>query len=207
MIRPLLWLALAAAGATAASAAPADDQRATPEELRMLHDFTRCVAGQSEGQARRVLGMDYRTGAYRRSLRNLAVEARACRPFGFDFRMSGVLYAGSLAEALLPKALAGSTLVSRAAVDPSRPAIPARDEGEYLGLCAVRMMPDRVAALLATAPGSAEEKDAAAAVSRDLGPCLKAGVSAKLNRPGLRALLALAAYRIVTQAQPASAGS
>ncbi|HEX9947452.1 MAG TPA: hypothetical protein VGA98_07925 [Allosphingosinicella sp.] len=173
----------------------------------MLQDFTRCVAGERGAQARRVLKLDYRTDGYRRSLNNLASDVRPCRPFNGSLRMSGVLLAGGLAEALLPKALGGATLRSRTALDPARPAIPARDAGEYLGLCAVRSMPDQVSALLATGPASEEEKAAAAAISANLGPCLRAGASAKLNRPGLRALLALAAYRIVTHAQPAPAGS
>jgi hypothetical protein len=207
MRRVFLWLAFAAAGASSAAGAAADDKRTTPEELRMLHDFTRCVAKERGAQVRRVLRLDYRTDAYRRSLRNLAADIHPCRPFRGILRMSGLLLVGGLAEALLPKELTGATLASRAAFDPSSPAIAARDDGEYLGLCAVRKMPDQVAALLATAPASAEEKDAAATISRDLGPCLKAGSSAKLNRPGLRALLALAAYRIATQAQQSSPGS
>jgi hypothetical protein len=207
MIRTLTWLALVAAGASAAAAAPADEQRWTPEELRMLHDYTRCVVEANPNQTARLLKLDYRTASYRRSLQNLAASTRHCSRVGGRLRMSRVLLAGSAAEALLPRALAGRPLDSAVALDPAKTPIQARDDGEYLGLCAVRSMPGPVAALLATAPGSEAEKRALAAVTPGLSPCLRAGAAATLNRPAVRALVALAAYRIVTQAGPAPEGS
>jgi hypothetical protein len=178
-----------------------------PEDLRMLHEHSRCVVEAAPNQAARILKLDYRSEAYRRSLGNLIAAPGNCARFNGRLRMARLLVAGAFAEALLPRALGGATLESRTALDPSRPTISARDEGEYLGLCAVRSMPGQVSAMLAADPASEEEKAAAAAISSNLGPCLRAGASAKLNRPGLRALLALAAYRIITQAQPAPAGS
>ena len=188
---------------SAAFGAPAADKPATAADRRMLRDFSRCLGQESPGQARRILRLDYRTDEYRRSLRNLATTYRSCKSFSGSLKMSGVLLAGGLAEALLPQALAGQPLVARAAPDPALPTLVARDEGEFLGLCSVRTMPDRVAALLATAPASEEEKQAVAAISPNLAPCLKDGAVARLNRPGLRSVLALAAYRIVTQSERA----
>jgi hypothetical protein len=187
---------LAAAGAFAA---PPADKPSKPEDLRMLRDFSRCLAKESPAQARRILRLDYRTDAYRRSIRNLAVAIRPCRPFTGSLRLSGVLLAGGLAEALMPAALGGRTLVSAAAFDPTRPPLTARDDGEYLGLCAVRTMPGQVAQLLATAPASEEEKQAVRGLTSGLGTCVREGASATLNRPGLRAVLALAAYRVVSE--------
>lgn len=171
----------------------------------MLHDFSRCVVEANPSQAARILRLDYRTDSYRRSLGNLVGSPRRCAPFGGRLRMAGVLLAGSFAEALLPRALAGRPLAAGVAQDPARAPIVARDDGEYLGLCAVRSMPDQVAALLATAPASDDEKRAAAAVTPGLAPCVREGAAATLNRPALRALVALAAYRIVSQAGPRAA--
>ena len=196
----MLLSAIALAGAMPSAAAPARGGANKPEDLRLMHDLARCVVRTNAPEARRILRLDYRTSLYERSLRKIAMGVRPCARFNGSLRMAGVLLAGSFAEALLPRALDGRTLASQAVYDPSKPAIPARDEGEYLGLCAVRSMPDGVAALLATDPGSPEEKSAAAAIAPGLSPCLKEGAAATLNRPGLRALLALAAYRIVTQA-------
>lgn len=181
-------------------AQPAADSPAKPEDLRMLHDYARCVAEENPSQAGRILKLDYRKDEYRRSLGNLAGGRTGCAKFDGRLRMAGVLLAGSFAEALLPRALAGRPLAAAAAPDPAKPPLAARDDGEYLGLCAVRSMPDRVAGLLATVPASDEEKRAVAAIAPGLSPCLRAGAAATVNRPGLRALLALAAYRIVSQA-------
>jgi hypothetical protein len=188
---------------------PAEPDRGAPskpEDLRMLHDYARCIVEANPAQAARILRLDYRTDSYRRSLGNLVGSPRRCAPFGGRLRMAGVLLAGSFAEALLPHALAGRPLVAGVAHDPAKAAIEARDDGEYLGLCAVRSMPGQVAALLATAPASDDEKRAVAAITPRLSSCVREGAAATLNRPALRALLALAAYRIVIQSAPKAAG-
>jgi hypothetical protein len=171
----------------------------------MAHDYAQCIAKANPGQAARILKLDYRTDSYRRSLGNLAGTPHLCASFDGRLKMAGVLVAGSFAEALLPRALAGRALEDAVAVDPSKAPLAARDDGEYLGLCAVRTMPGQVAALLATVPASEAEKSAAAAIAPGLSPCLRVGAAAKINRPALRALLALAAYRIVSEAGPGAA--
>lgn len=189
---------------------PAEPERGTPskpEDLRMLQDHARCIVEAKPEQTARILKLDYRTDSYRRSLQNLTGSPRNCAQFAGRLRMARVLLAGAFAEALLPRALAGRSLAAGVAHDPAKAPIVARDDGEYLGLCAVRSMPGPVAALLATAPASDEEKRAAAAVTPGLSPCIRAGAAATLNRPGLRALLALAAHRIVSQAGPRAAGA
>lgn len=194
-------LLLAMAPAEPDSAAPSK-----PEDIRMVHRHSRCVVDSAPAQAARVLALDYRTDSYRRSLGNLITASRACAPLNGRLRVARMLIAGAFAEALLPRALAGRSLATSVAHDPARAPIEARDDGEYLGLCAVRSMPEQVAALLATVAASEEEKSAAAAVTPGLSRCVRAGSSATLNRPALRALVALAAYRIVSQAGPRGAG-
>ncbi len=188
-------------------AAPERGAPSKPEDLRMLRDYARCVVAAKPDQTARVLELDYRTDSYNRSLRNLTGSPAICAWFPGRLRMARVLLAGAFAEALLPRALAGRSLAAGVVHDPAKAPIVARDDGEYLGLCAVRSMPGPVAELLATAPASDEEKRAAAAVAPGLAPCVRAGAAATLNRPGLRALLALAAHRIVSQAGPRAAGS
>ena len=199
--RILLVLAgcIAALPAFAAPGPGSSPARApTPEELRMLHELSRCMVKDHGKKVERLLAMDYRSAAYAPALRSLARDGGRCFPYFGALRMSSVLLAGGLAEASLPAALNGSPLAQRVAYDPSKPAVKPHDEGEYLGLCAVRTMPDEVAALLATAAGSAEEATAAGVIAPKLAPCVQAGASARINRPGLRALFALAAYRLVT---------
>jgi hypothetical protein len=200
----LLGLALAASPAAAAPAA-------TPsaDDARMLSGYSQCIASRHRWLAEKLLELDYRSDRYSDRIRALAKSDPNCLWKG-SLRFGGVLFAGDLAEALLPDEIKGRTLASATAYDPSRPAVAARDEGEYLGLCTVRTAPEEVASLLATRPLSPEEDAAFRALAPRFGPCLKAGSKAHFNALGLRALIALTAYRMVQQnkaAAPAAGGN
>lgn len=71
-------------------------------------------------------------------------------------------------------------------------------------MCTVDTAPDQVATLFATDVGSIGERDAIMALTGPIADCLTPGTRASLNRNGIRAVLALAAYRLV---QPAAAGA
>jgi hypothetical protein len=184
-----------------AAAAPKAPPRASPVDIATVHLFAACVTDKYRQSVRKLLALDYRTDEYDHALDTLTDASRSCVPFTYGRMTSaGVLLAGAFAEKLLPKMLGGARLADRIAYDPAKPPVAARDEGEYLGLCVARTMPADVAALLATKPTSAEEKAAVAAIAPRLGPCVRAGAAARLNVPGLRAIVALAAYRLATQA-------
>ena len=196
MIAALAALAMSAPAAAKPDQAPIS----SAVDLGTLNVFAGCLADRYERNMRRLLAMDYRTPAYDDALRTLTRMGDRCSPFAFGkLRSSRVLVAGAFAEALLPETLNGAGLADRVAYDPAKPAVAARDEGEYLGLCAVRTMPDEVAALLATKPASAGERLAIGKLRPRLGPCVRAGAAARVNSAGLRALLALAAYRLASQ--------
>jgi hypothetical protein len=198
--RCAIILALAATP-IAASAAPKPPARASSVDIATVHLFADCVTGKFRQSVRKLLTLDYRTDAYDHALETLTRASRTCLPFAYGrLRSARVLLAGAFAEQLLPKALGGAPLAQRIAHDPKRTPVAARDEGEYLGLCVARTMPAEVEGLLATKPASAEEKAAVAAIVPQLGPCVRAGARAEINVPGLRALVALAAYRLATQA-------
>lgn len=199
MKRCLIVLSLAAAAIPGQAAAkPAKTTSAA--DIGMLHAFAGCMTDRYRPAVRRLLALDYRSRAYDRALTTLTDQGSRCLPFAFGrLKSARILMAGAFAERLLPAALDGARLAERVAHDPSRPPIAARDEGEYLALCAVRTMPDEAAALLATKPASEDERLAIAAIGPRLGACLRAGAAARLNAAGLRAVLALAAYRLVSQ--------
>jgi hypothetical protein len=193
-------IAALAALAMPAPAAAKPDQTPSAVDLGTVHVFAGCLADRYERNMRRLLAMDYRTPAYDDALRTLTRMGARCSPFAFGkLRSSRVLVAGAFAEALLPETLNGAGLADRVAYDPAKPAVAARDEGEYLGLCAVRTMPAEVAAMLATKPVSEAERLAIGKLRPRLGPCVRAGAAARVNSAGLRALLALAAYRLASQ--------
>ncbi|HEY0629953.1 MAG TPA: hypothetical protein VGD23_11565, partial [Sphingomicrobium sp.] len=74
----------------------------------------------------------------------------------------------------------------------------ARDPMEAMALCTVMTSPANVAQLLKSEVATGEEAEAAEALGPTLNACLSGVDKAELNRPGLRAVLALAAWRIAT---------
>ena len=52
----------------------------TAADIRVLHGFSRCVAGRAPTRARSILAMDFRTAEYQRRLRGLAYDSSSCLP-------------------------------------------------------------------------------------------------------------------------------
>ncbi len=171
----------------------------SPEGLRVLEDVAQCMARHWPAAVRELLLVDFRAAGAEQALRWFAATHPGCAPAG-TLRVSGLLLAGGMAEALLRNQAGGGDLAARVARRPAEPAIRARDESEYMSLCAVRADPGEAAALFAARPASGEEMAIVRAIAARLAPCLAAGTTAHLNRPALRALLALAAYRLTEHA-------
>lgn len=190
----VMALALCAAPAAARGSRP-DPGRNSPEAIGALYDYARCVTQDhwAAGRARAILAMDYRTHAASEALRSFVVTRNMCVPPASALSANSLLFAGALAEKLLPRDRDLATLV---AYDPARPPFQARDEREVMSLCVVRADPAAVAALFATAPASAEEAAALRALAPRLGQCLRTGAETRVNGLQVRALLALAAWRL-----------
>ena len=184
--------------ASSAAAAPPGPAVPGRDDVGALRDYAQCLADRHSRQVAGVLQAEAGSRGYRDRLKALVERDSDCGRtgrLGFD----DVLLVGNLAEALLPTALGGASLSRATAFDPARPPLAAHDEGEYLGLCTVRTAPDEAAALFASRPLSQHETSALQSLAPHLGPCLKAGAKAKFNTPGLRATIAVAAYRLVQQ--------
>jgi hypothetical protein len=205
-----LALAALAAPAMAQDDTPRADvvsEPSTAEDRLVLLRFSRCVAGRQPSQVRALILGDYASEAYRGTLRRMTVSQHGCLGTG-RLRFGGVLFAGDVAEALLAEAAPRGSLAERAALNPGAAPFRAHDQGEEMCICVVRAAPAETEDLLATEQGSAEEATALRAVAPHVGPCLAAGVEIRLNRPALRAMLALTAYRLVQHnaaATPAAA--
>ena len=168
----------------------------SPQDLRILDRFSRCVAGRQENAAIALLAADPSTSDHRNNMRRLAQSNWGCLGSG-TLKFNEVLFAGGLAEALLRRGNANTNIAARTAHDPSRAALQARDEAELMSICTVRAAPAQVEALLASEVASPEEAAAVRALMPHVGQCLAAGVNMQLNRPALRAALALATHRLV----------
>jgi hypothetical protein len=186
------WMAAAAALAVAGSAAAQPPQsRSQPE----LHQFAACVARGETRRARDVLAMDYRTPEYDAALIALLRAGTYCAEHP-ALNANHRFFAARIAEALLLADVRGGDLAGHVAFDPARPAIQARDETELMAICTVRAAPDRVGALFATRPASADESAAIQALMPQIGQCLAAGATGQFNRAAIRSILDLAAYRL-----------
>ena len=199
LILPLLGSALLASGATAQVVEREPTDRFA---LQAMQNFGRCVVEQTPRGAREVLAQDYRAPGYSDALKALAKGHSRCLPNG-RLKFGGVLFAGSLAEALLRSEVGADKLPQQLAFDPAREAITARGEGETMALCAVLKAPAETATLLKTQAASSEETAAIKSIAPKLGGCLAKGAKFEMNKPALRAMLALAAWRIVNSPRAA----
>ncbi|MFL6800149.1 MAG: hypothetical protein ACJ8EQ_00045, partial [Sphingomicrobium sp.] len=187
MVAPLVIFAAAAAGS-------ADDLA-----VQAVHNFGACIVREAPtGAAEQVLRLDYRSEEYRKKLRAMAKGHDRCIVPGWQIGSSQVLVAGAIAEALLKSEVRADEMPRRIAFDPARATIKARSPTETMALCATLQAPQATARLLQTEPASKEESVAIGTIAPVLTECLRKDIKLAVNKPALRALLALAAWRIVT---------
>jgi hypothetical protein len=156
--------------------------------------------GTTPEGARRVLALDFRTSEYKKDLRSLAFghDDSRCLNGGWRYKFAPSLLAGAMAEALLKSDIKKEELPKRLAYDPARAPIQARNELEKMALCTVMQAPVATVRLFDTQPATGAEQAAMKPVSDALSDCLQKGTQVTLNGPGVRSLLALAAWRVVT---------
>jgi hypothetical protein len=167
----------------------------TKTEVFILHGFSRCLAEKRSREAQAILASGYDEAGSRDALRKIASRGIDCAPIG-RLKVSGILFAGAMAEALLRPLIRDGSLGDRVALDSAAPPLVARGEVEVMSLCTVRAAPEQVRALFATEAESDAETAAIRAMSAQLTGCLGHDIRLVTNRPALRAVLALAAWRL-----------
>jgi hypothetical protein len=172
----------------------------TPESvaIQAMHNFGACMVNRTPQGARELLAMDYNSADYQKRMRRYVSGHDYCIPFNGSMGSSRVLFAGAMAEALLKSDVKSSELSQRFAFDLQREAIAARSPSEAMALCTVLKAPDVTARIFDTEPATSDEVQAMKPLGGVLTQCLKQGTQMTLNKPALRSLLALAAWRIVT---------
>jgi hypothetical protein len=200
-IAAMAVLLLPAAGASAHQASMDGEEAQAAQAMR---NFAICAANRSPAGARRLLTTDRRAASYPEALQRFARGHNDCAP-GATLRFESILLRGGLAEGLLRGPIGNGGLAQLVAHDPSRPAINADNQSDVMALCTVREAPVAVQALLAAEPGSAAEDAAASTLAPTMTACLSAGQRLRANRPGLRALLAISAFRLVEHNRAPSA--
>jgi len=164
-----------------------------------------CVAGRDSGAADALLA----TAPYSNDERTRAVQllrtAERCLRLRSPIATSALLFRGAIAETLYETRFAQPA----AARTPAALASPffraadvtGRDDAALLATsfdlaqCAAPRQPDLVRALLATEPGSEAETAALTALYPGFGACVPTGTQLRVDRGGVRAMLAESLYR------------
>jgi hypothetical protein len=111
-------------------------------------------------------------------------------------RMASVLFAGGLAEAAFKVDFGARATAALAPSDWSINPIEGRDTMEAAALCVVQHKAADVRALLATRVASPAEAEWIAPLASELAGCLRPDTKFRINKGFLRAVLALALYRV-----------
>jgi hypothetical protein len=188
----------------AAVAAPVSSNEPQDVAVQAVHNYGACMAAHTPEGAKQLLAMDFNSPEYDKQFRRYVRGHEYCMPFNGMMGSSRLLFAGALAEALLKLDLKRDELAQRLAYDPKREEIAARSQTEAMALCTVLQAPQATAKIFDTEPATHEEVEAMTPIGGVLGECLKKDMKLTVNKPGLRALLALAAWRVVnTPEKPA----
>lgn len=167
------------------------------EARETMRRYATCVARKSPEKAASLLQQDYRTVSYRNGLRNLSRTNEGCaRQVGLrgSMRMNNLSFAGALAELMLRQETEPLNRQVAKALSGRKPE--AFGPSEQIAMCTVRSAPDDVANFLATDLGTAAEVAAGQKVTEVAKLCSK-GAQMEATTDGMRALVAIAAYRLL----------
>lgn len=162
--------------------------------VAQMHAFGTCVAQRQPARSAALLKMDFNTPQFSQALKKLAFSESRCIGRNTRARFAGVLFAGALAEAFLERT---DNLAGALAYEPGKPAVKTFSVTDYIAACVARSAPDKTSVLLSAPAASEAEKTAISQLKPVVEQCTPAGQQARFNNPGLRAILATSAYRIV----------
>ncbi|GMM94440.1 hypothetical protein [Qipengyuania sp. MTN3-11] len=189
-----------AAGMTVPAAAQ-DGSPSDSAAREALDGYGKCVAERNGSEARRVLTQDFRSATYRTGLKLLsqAAERDCAERVGRAnvMRSANLLFAGAVAENLLETdAEPLNVRLIRASENEAQAFAPT----DAVAQCLARSMPDQVAILFGTRPGSPEETTAIAPLTAAVAPCsdaAKVGSRVEVSASAMRAMIATAALRLI----------
>jgi hypothetical protein len=176
-----------------------------PLAAQAMYNFAGCVVEASRSGAVKLLAQDYRSKDYQEDIRKIAKGHDRCAP-NSKLGFSGLVFAGNLAEHLLTDKFTDEALSADLGRDRTATPITSRGTLETISMCIVMSAPQQSVALFRTEVMSDAERDAMKALAPQLSACIRQGTEFRTNRPGLRALMALAAYRVAVTSKEGFAG-
>ena len=123
---------------------------------------------------------------------------------GLSMRFPSESLAGALGEAGIRARFATADLAALADEDVARLGLTPRNGYEELAACIARRDPAAVRALVLTEPATPEERAARRPVMANVGACVNQGQSLTFDMVGLRAMVAVALYRLLDGLSPAA---
>lgn len=179
------------------------DRANTPEARRMMATLAACVADTSTAKVSDVLARDFRTTEYRSGLRNLMRANDGCArkaKLRGSILMEGLPFAAALAETMLERDTTPLNMrLAKAAAGTPAPTYSASD---HVAMCVARSVPDDVAALFASEPGSSAETAELAKIEKVAAMCAR-GTKMEISPIGLRSIVATASYRLIARSKAA----
>ncbi len=204
-------------GSTQWRTVPADARfspTSTKDAARDLAEFARCAAARRQSRVRDFLLAPYASAEQSSGFTKVVLaEDDPCIPAsvgGSRMRLGPEVLAGALAQAMVLREYPElPAMMKVTVVDPAAEgALVARlHPAEAFGRCVVQRDPAAALALFASTSGKPEEAGAMTALADDLGPCLAAGSTLKVNRLFVRNVLGVAAYRLAHQLRAAPPGA
>lgn len=199
-MRKFMMVMGAAASMVTAPVAMAQDKAVASKSdvrgVQALQSVGHCLADERMGWSQEFVTLNYRSDRYRTLGKRLMEYAPNCNEFRRGLRMSGLVFAGAIAEGLLIKEEVLADLGTHTAFDPEMPPVEALTAEDVFAYCVVRKAPDQVSTLLQTQMTSDEELEVLKAMVGVLPTCVPEGQKPEFTREALRSLFALAAYRL-----------
>ncbi|MEA3014783.1 MAG: hypothetical protein QOD42_3328 [Sphingomonadales bacterium] len=184
----------------------------TPEERedqatarRVMRTYAACLSRARPRTAAAVLAAPYGDEEQLAAVRRRVQGVDDCMGRGMSMGFRPTTLAGALAEAGLRARFATADLAPAAALadeDIARLGLTPRNGYEELAACIARRDPQAVRALVLTEPATPEERVARRAIAPGIGPCVNQGQSLRVDMGGLRAMLAVALYRMLDALPP-----
>jgi hypothetical protein len=178
--------------------------------ISAANQFGQCIARREAKGVRAALGLPFASPEQKKALDRYIEQFDGClgASNAFDIMVTTpTLLAGSASEYYLNTIYKKTELGFLQSLDDvliAKTPFAPRNGYEDLALCIVRRDPQAVRALVKTLPISKLEAEAISKLVPFVGPCVPQGMTMKLGRPSLRALVAYGLYRAVSSAAEAS---
>ncbi|HYI47987.1 MAG TPA: hypothetical protein VEX35_05920 [Allosphingosinicella sp.] len=173
---------------------------------RVMRTYAACLLDNRPRTAEAIVAAPYGGEEQAAIVRRRVQGAEDCMGrTGLSMRFPTESLAGAIGEAGIRARFSTADLAPVAALadeDVARLGLGPRNGYEDIAACIARRDPHAVRALVLTEPATAEERTARRPVMTQVGACVNQGQSLRVDQVGLRAMVAVALYRLLDGLSP-----